>query len=342
MIKFPSIGQFRNVVQNVKHKASYVGKDEAGNPVFQDPGAYPKLKFTGLVKLHGTNAAVVYGPYAELSFQSRERVLSYEQDNAGFCTHMSSRREEVMELVDRVWDAIAPHVETEGHSLAIYGEWCGGNIQRNVALTQLPKMFVVFAAKIGEQWLDISAVNLRGIDPSIHSIYEFPTYSLWIDFNQPEVAQAALTSITQDVEAECPVGRALGVSGIGEGVVWFRSDDLDPEYWFKVKGEKHSASKVKTLASPDLEALANINEFIEATVTEARLEQGLQNLLNEQLKPFDMTSIGDFIRWVHADVVKEESDTLIANGIEHKKIGGPIARKAKAWYVTKMEEAVTA
>ncbi len=51
-----------------------------------------------------------------------------------------------------------------------------------------------------------------------------------------------------------------------------------------------------------------------------------------------MTSMGDFIRWVQQDVLKEEADVLQANSIEYKKLGGPIALVAKRWFVEKLNE----
>jgi hypothetical protein len=107
------------------------------------------------------------------------------------------------------------------------------------------------------------------------------------------------------------------------------------EYWFKVKGEKHSVSKVRTLAAVDVEAINALNEFVDSVVTESRLEQGLDNLVREQRKPFEMTSLGDFIRWVYNDVVKEEADTIEASGFDAKKLGGPIANVARKWYINR-------
>lgn len=127
------------------------------------------------------------------------------------------------------------------------------------------------------------------------------------------------------------------INSCGEGVVWKCVTPLwqSSDYWFKVKGEKHSSSKVKTLASVDTEEVSNILDFVENTVTEERLEQGLDNLVREQLKPFNMTSVGDFIRWVYNDIVKEESDTIVSNQINPKKLGGPIANKARVWYINR-------
>ncbi len=64
-------------------------------------------------------------------------------------------------------------------------------------------------------------------------------------------------------------------------------------------------------------------------------EQGLDNLVREQLKPFEMQSLGEFIRWVYNDIIKEEVDTIVANGFDPKKLGGPVANKARLWYINK-------
>jgi hypothetical protein len=114
----------------------------------------------------------------------------------------------------------------------------------------------------------------------------------------------------------------------------------DSGTWFKCKGEKHSVSKVKTLAAVDVEAVENMREFVKSVVTEARLEQGLDNLVREQLLPFEMKSMGDFIRWVYNDVLKEEMDTIIANQIDPKKLGSAIANEARPWFIKKFNEGV--
>jgi hypothetical protein len=87
------------------------------------------------------------------------------------------------------------------------------------------------------------------------------------------------------------------------------------------------------LASVDVEAINSMNEFVESVVTENRLRQGLDNLVREQLKPFEMTSMGDFIRWVFNDVVKEESDSIVENQIDVKKLGSAVATVARKWFI---------
>ena len=353
MIKFPSIEQFRNVIRHVKTHSQYAGKDENGNVIYDQSKPIPTLKFRGTVKLHGTNAGIVYDTATgHITYQSRERELSLTSDNAGFMLAQMKHEDLWKQHLRGIYEydleafSVGPHIT----KIIYFGEWCGQGIQKGVAVSQLPKMFVIFACKFvfedgDTEWVDISIGKDMddGIKiPDVHYIDEFPTYEIDIDFNHPELAQNKMIEITEEVEKECPVGKAFGVSGIGEGVVWTCMTEgwTDSGTWFKVKGEKHSVSKVKTLAAVDVEAVANLKAFVDATVTEARLEQGLWNLVHEQLKPIEMTSMGDFLRWVYNDVIKEEQDTIVANGIDPKKIGGAIANVARPWFVKKVNEGV--
>lgn len=346
MIKFPSIEQFRNVIRHVKTHAQYAGKDENGDVIYDQSKPIPTLKFRGTVKLHGTNAGIVYDVDTDsFTYQSRERVLSLTSDNAGFMLAQMKQENVWRDVAYQATREILPHRKIA--KVAIFGEWCGSGIQKGVALTQLPKMFIIFAVKVvfedeTTRWLPIGEIDLHLPESHLFNIDTFPTYEIDIDFNHPELAQNKMIEITEEVEKECPVGKYFGVSGIGEGVVWTCVSDgwNDSGTWFKVKGEKHSVSKVRTLAAVDVEAVATLKAFVDSVVTEARLEQGLDNLVREQLKPVEMTSMGDFIRWVFNDVMKEEMDTIVANGIDPKKVGSAVANAARPWFVKKVNEGV--
>lgn len=104
---------------------------------------------------------------------------------------------------------------------------------------------------------------------------------------------------------------------------------------FKVKGEKHSISKVKTIAPVNVERIEKITEFVEYSCTGNRLNQGL-DYLKEQGLPLDPTSTGDFIRWVMNDILKEESDVLLENGLTWKNVQGMLAKKAQSFYKEKI------
>jgi hypothetical protein len=142
-----------------------------------------------------------------------------------------------------------------------------------------------------------------------------------------------MIEITQAVEAECPVGKAFGVEGVGEGVVWkcLDEDHKGSDYWFKVKGKKHSVTKVKTLAPVDIEKMKSVNDFIDTVLTDNRMKQGIEYLV-EQGKPISRKSTGDFLSWVFDDIITEEADTMAASHITRKDLGKPVGTQARDWF----------
>lgn len=318
MKKYSSIEQFRTVIKEVRMHFDFKGKDENGKAIYQHTENYPTLKFRGTVKLHGTNASVVKYSDGRFDFQSRERVLSLDDDNADF----------MAELLQKDYQSLFDGIEFTDY-IAIYGEWCGGNIQKKVALNQLPKMFVIFGVKVDGEWMDLLP-NLAMNESRIYNILQFPFYDVDIDFNNPELVQNKIIELTVAVETSCPVGKQLGVEGTGEGLVFTCATN---QHWkFKSKGEKHSVSKVKTLNAVDVELMKNITEFIDMAVTENRLEQGLSYFKENNIE-IEPKNVGQFLRWIVTDVLKEEGDTLEKSGLDDKKIKNAIVSKARIWYL---------
>lgn len=343
MINFPSIEQFRNAITTVRRRATYAGKNEAGEVVLDASKPLPTIRYRGTVKLHGTNAGIVFDlASGAFTYQSRERALSLTQDNAGFMLAMMANTSEIGGLCYLI-AAMNKSDDFAASQVAIFGEWCGRGIQKGVAITQLPKLYAIFAVRLlavdgTSKWIDIASIrDLELPELRIFNILRFGSWEIDVDFSRPELAQNELAALTEQVEAACPAGKHFGVEGVGEGIVWqsITPGWLSSDYWFKVKGEKHSATKVKTLAPVDVEAVAAIHEFVDRTVTESRLEQGL-SWLTENGKPQEITSMGDYLRWVYNDIIKEETDTIVASQIDPKKLGGPIANKARPWFVARL------
>lgn len=332
--RYPSIEQFRHVVRNVRDHCSYHSLD------------IPTIEFTGTVKLHGTNAGITRDSFGEFSFHSRNRCIKLGDDNAGFVAHMSKHTAALHRIFDDI--SIANH-ECEGSFIQIFGEWCGQGIQKGVAVSELPKMFVIFAARIGNNWAKLHSVH-NNVQASIYNIEYFPTCKISIDFNNPELVQNKMVEITEEVEKCCPVGWHFNVQGIGEGVVWRPSTKLDEPYaaltsdsrlWFKVKGEKHSVTKVSTLAEVDVERFANREKLVAALVTENRLQQGIDHMLTEAKLSIEIHNIGTYLRWVFNDIIKEEADTIEASGFEQKELGKPVSDVAKWYYMKAMDKVET-
>jgi hypothetical protein len=348
LIKFPSVEQYRNVIKAVQHRTNYDGKDEDGKSKFT-PRPQPTLKYRGTVKLHGTNAGIVRrfnGADPVFQYQSKERILTLEQDNAGFMLAMMGKESALVQLFSQI-EARFEHGESKSvfDTITVFGEWAGGNIQKGVALNGLPKFFAYFAVRVGEgedaKWFDIERfADIEFREEGLFNILTFGKWETDIDFERPLEVQNKLGELTLEVEKQCPAGKHFGQDGIGEGIVWtcVTPGWWSSDFWMKIKGEKHSVSKVKTLAAVDTEAVRAVADFVESVVTEGRLVQGAQNLVREQGKPFEMSSMGDFIKWVYGDVMKEETDTIVANQLDPKKLGGPIANKARQWFVARFNE----
>ena len=330
-ISFPDIGQFRNAIRSIKDRTRYIGKDSNGDPVYDGNKDLPIVKYVGHVKLHGTNFAIGFDPVTkEVWYQSRERICTIDYDNSGVVLFFTRLLTEHTELIHELFASFNNGVD----KILIYGEWCGKGIQKNVAISSLPKMVVIFNVRVGDNWVALDKwKDLKFPQYSIYNIQDYKKFELTIDFNHPELVQNDIVKLVEDVEHECPVGKAFGIEGIGEGIVWCPVEEqyAKGEFWFKTKGEKHSISKVKTLVPIDVEAVTCLNDFITNTVTEARCEQSITKL-KEAHKPLDRTSMGEFIRWIYTDIVKEEVDTAVASNIELSKIGGPVANAAKKWF----------
>ncbi len=298
---YPSIEQFRNVVKSVR---DYCRKNET---------PLPELTFNGTVKLHGTNAGIVL-QNGEYTYLSHKRVICVGDDNHGFAAWMQDR---------------VKHLPIEeGHTL--YGEFCGQGIQKGVAISELPKMFVAFGYKDAEgNWKNIHGFSPEANSMNMWSINQFPKYGIHIDFSNPEASIEKLTQITEEVERECPVGKYFGVSGVGEGVVWTCMSI--PELRFKVKGEKHSSSKVKVLASVDIERVNSLKALVDSVLSENRMQQMYDEMVAEYGE-FGNEKLGEFLKRCISDCIKEESDTISASGFEIKDFTKKAPDVAKAWF----------
>ena len=162
----------------------------------------------------------------------------------------------------------------------------------------------------------------------------FPQYSIEIDFNNPELSINNLIGLTSKVENECPIGKYFGVLGTGEGIVWTHLNKDGSLDRFKVKGGKHSVTKVKKLTSVNTEKLESINAFIDYALTENRLLQAVENTLQLIIDEydFDRKNLGTFIKWITKDVYTEEVDTLKENNLDMKDIGNQLSKRSREWF----------
>lgn len=257
-----------------------------------------KVLYRGKVKLHGTNAAVQVHYDGTIVCQSRENIITPEKDNAGFARWVMSNKD--------AWKNITGFI--------VYGEWIGPGIQKNVAVSEIPKKcFAVFAAR------PLDNMNELIVDPAelgdivdglacspIEGVHVLPWHTInasdskdarvyaqvEVDWKRTdEELSTDIVPINQwvlDVEAEDPwVNKTFGVKGTGEGLVFYpvSENHLGFESFqnlcFKAKGEKHKNIKTAAPAQVNPETAASVSAFVELVLTPARLEQGARAILGE-------------------------------------------------------------
>jgi len=361
---YHKIRQFKDIVRDIQHQANFKGLDEDGEAIYEE-SPKPAITFKGTVKLHGTNAGICYSPKTGISAQKRSSLLNKEDVGAhmGFNVFVNhTERSELDELMLSLWK----HYCLEDEQITLYGEWAGKGIQKGIGVSELSKAFYIFDCKVFDptteegRWIDIS--ELRPDIDNVYNIHQFETYSINIDFNTPQLFQERLAKITEKVEMDCPVARQLlgkdcnieitipeasivVPSGtklitqrefkgklIGEGVVWtgFWNDN---KYIFKVKGEKHSSTKVKTLASIDPEVVKSVYAFIAYACTQNRVDQGIQEV--DAKEKSDMPKL---LKWVANDIMSEEATTLKDNNLEWKQVAGECNNRVRQLFFAKLDK----
>jgi hypothetical protein len=347
--KFSEIEQFRHVVADVTLNAEYIGQDSNNEPIYDRRRTKPVLTFHGTVKLHGSNCGVAFDVLSgEVRAQSHFRYLSVEDDNFGFCAWVESPEGAADLWILRllVLSAALDQVTRAVDGIRIFGEWCGPRVNGKTAIGQLPLRWVVFGALVTladgtEVWVPVDKVasawnaQVRSDGSLVHFITDFPQYTIDIDFNEPEASLDELERLTLEVEAECPVAKALGGEGIGEGIVWLCFHSKLGRLTFKTKGAKHKGTKNSRIVQIEPEVLASMDAFTDAVLTDSRLEQGYGIILADHGE-VTMQHLGAFLKWVGQDVLKEESDTLEASGLERKQVMGRINNRAKQWLLPRL------
>lgn len=353
MSKFTDIGQFRNVVHNIRKKTEYAGKDENGDAIYNtiEEGGYPTIKFLATEKLHGTNASVVFSN-DEIYAQSRTRILGRNSDNAGFASFVMNTKE-VWEKVQQTFKAII----NDNDKFIIYGEWCGGSIQKGMGINKLEKMFVIFAMKIVSSNPDIEPYYIQVTENDFHepifkdnrifNITTFPTKSIEIDFNHADKALETMNEWIIEIENESGVAKHFGIkNGLGEGWVCcsYNSQGIRT-YIFKIKGEKHAvgggkSKKIKIAENIDPKIQIKMEKFVnEHACKEHRLDQAfydVNDMINK--KQPEMKNMGLYLKAVSKDIMKEEEDILSELGIEWKLVNKAIMNIAKKYYVERLNK----
>lgn len=345
LIKFPSISEFRGVVKSVDLDTKFVRYDEIKNKVIYDHGIKcPIISVNATEKIHGTNAAVCFSNPDGFWVQSKVNVLTPEKDNAGCAFYANSNNVEWFNIICLL--AAEHDIDLNENIISVYYEWCGGGIQKKSAVTHLDKRAIIFQhfkvspvepdtsikskwyeTKIGENWVDCK-------ENDIFNICNFNTYEFDIDFSNPLMSVNYMKDLVENtIEVNSPVGQQFGIDGnIGEGmVISFIYKGVKQS--FKVKGEKHSKTKVKTLTPVDEAKLQLRQEIAQKVCPAWRLEQMFDEA-NDTMNSGEpiIENIPIFMKLLKSDIIKEECDIIVSAGMEPKDILPAVSKISAMWY----------
>lgn len=337
-ISYPKVGQFRNAVESVVRRVTYVGKNELDEPIYDDTINKPIILFKGSIKLHGTNSSVCFNELDGFWSQGRNIILSKEENNYGFFSFADSRSELFESMIKFV--AEKNNIDLFKNTITIFGEFVGNKIMKGTAINNLQKSFFIFDVKctpndenLDPYFINIDNLGLSNIKSGVFDIKGFDTFSLVVDFNNPDKILSKLEAITDVIAEKCPVASAFGFDGIGEGVVW--KGVLDgSNIRFKVKNEKFKSSskekKGKTKVELSPEKMNSIKDFVDYSVTENRFNQCILQIFGES-RPF-VEKLGEVISWISNDIYTEEKDTLVKNKLTKKDVSKSISNKIKEMF----------
>jgi hypothetical protein len=316
-----------------------------------------KGTFLGTIKLHGTNITILYtlSNRETPQFQSRNQIITPKKDNIGAAAFLSQAP--LRPLIDEILRIYEQEDFTE---VFIAGEWTGQGIQKGVAVSSLPRFYAIFNIRIDGHWVDLRKYKtVHSPEHRIYNIINFTTFLKDIDFvTDTTAAFAEMEELTKEVARKCPVGAelkedlselmgALDISGTkknpvfvstGEGIVW----TMVPEppfdttlYNFKTKAEQFltTANVPKGPRVDRLGELAKAKDFADFALAERRFEQGVEYLEEVGKDSKDTKNLGEFIRWVTNDVVKEEGWRMEEMGTNEKDVRKVATDRARAWYL---------
>jgi len=327
-IRWGSIELLHNVIRTLNYL-----KERNGIPL-------PTVTYRAKVKLHGNNAAVQITDEGVFP-QSRTQLLTPEDDLKGFAK----------------WVLESPHYWKSLSPMVVFGEWCGPGVHRKVALRDIPhKVFAVFAIQLGHGedarivyepdalWRHLNDLNgpIGWMPKGMFVLpwYDTPVTVHYGDEDAMKLATEVFNNMVESVEREDPwVKQTFNVSGRGEGVVLYpvgKDIKTDPEslelLMFKAKGIKHQTNKTRKPVQVDPEVVKGAEEFAALMVTDARLEQGVDEAVGGE---YDIRKMGQFLRWVTEDVQKESVAELEASGLEWKQVVKAVQGASREWYKAK-------
>ncbi|KAG0129049.1 hypothetical protein HOY82DRAFT_621039 [Tuber indicum] len=306
-----------------------------------------KADFRGTVKIHGANTTLVFrdcNNLASVAIQSRNKILPWPPGNGD--------DNGVAEFLAGVpLDSLAQSVfgarKAKFRTLIIAGEFAGKGIQKGTGVSGLERFFMVFNICVDDLWQDmgrLSDVALPGY--RVFNIMNYKTFKVAINLNaDTTVAERQMMEYTKEVANDCPVAKALGGSGIGEGIVWTMLVPIRHHrpsvLGFKTKSDIFLATAYAPRAPPTApvtqEPKTIVDEFVSYAVGQRRLEQGVEYMAEMGI-PLKAENFKSFTRWVIDDTLKEEAEQMKVTKAHPSLVCVKIGNLARDWFDKYLEK----
>ena len=358
-IKWPHIDQFHNVRTRVLHNEDLKKKT---------------VTYKAKIKLHGTNSAIQVTPSTNTVIaQSRNNVLGFSNDNAGFASWVNSVRDNII--------ATLKYLNTT--NIIIYGEWIGEGIQNGVAACKIgTKCFCIFAIEVFDKYEDLQDETLMKkrsliVDPkSIEQIINGPNLIVspgipntkvipWFStedgndytFSVSEDDWEAKTSVLQDnlnllnsyvekIDKHDPwIEKEFGIVGPGEGLVFYpfvNKNGCTQTCFLYREDFSNLAFKAKG------DAHKNVSKKTPASLDPEKVSSAHEYAelvctparLEQGVREvcggeilFEKKFIGPFLKWLNEDLSRETRDELAVSKVEAKMALTAAATLARNWYI---------
>lgn len=337
-IPFPKIHGFDHVVEEVEYNRQQ--EIEEGN----EEAEYPKISFVGRVKIHGTNGAIIMRPDGHVYCQGRNKLIDSEDDFKFYSFCQNKKFPELFDQLKEIYFNQGGEEDIDSSYIALFGEYAGKGIQSKVGICNVDKLFIIFAIKLVFEdksknvWLNLDEYSeIQMPKERVFNVSTFPSFKITIDFSKPEESISVLKNLTNNIEKECPVTKSLGSKGKGEGLVW---SAIGTDYYFtnvfKTKHDSFMATR-KDNVSLSSAVIESVKKFVDMTVTENRLNQGLDFLKEEKLD-LSLKSARAFSNWIADDILVEEESTIEKSKLDENNLRKKIIETSKAWFLKKYND----
>lgn len=292
--RYPSITKADNVLDDIE-------KDLLSDLV-------DECELVAFTKLHGCNSAIVkHSKEGPITLQSRSRIITPIDDNAGFATAMVQHFDvvnDVLKQIESIGDVVYP--------LIVFGEWCGKGIQKNVALNELKdNIFVIFdiAFSAQKRWQPMEKYRSVKSLPLIRNVGELPSITFTSKRNERQACLRAIKRKVDEIDQMCPfVYHLYGLQGVGEGLVIRPKTSDNSDHWFKCKGDNHTL-KVPTIeVVVDDEETKALDQFAVKHVTWERVQSAKEALHIPENTLNIMREFPRMNKWINEDIEREEAD----------------------------------